>query len=37
MNERGFLTELDRIHHFLTLLRTEPTDETFQRCWEQLR
>lgn len=36
MNEKGFLTELDRVNHFLTLLRTEPNDELFSRCLEQL-
>ena len=36
MNDRGFLNESDRIHHFLTLLGTELTEENFQRCLEQL-
>lgn len=36
MNENGFLTEVDRINHFLKLLRTEANEENYQRCLEQL-
>lgn len=36
MNERGFMTESDRVHRFLTLLRTKPNEEAYQRCLQQL-